>query len=66
MHNMIIEDERDEALEPVNPLIDMLPLRRGLTFEDLLRGTESINNEIKHYALRNDLIEHLWELKGRS
>ena len=66
MHNMIIEDERDEALEPVNPVIDMLLFRRGLTFEDLLRGTESINNEDKHYALRYDLIEHLWELKGRS
>ena len=39
-------------------------MRRGLNFEDYVRGHEMIRDEMSHYMLRNDLIEQLWALKG--
>ena len=37
-------------------------MRRGLNFEDYVRGHEMIQDERSHYM--NDLVEHLWALKG--
>ena len=69
MHNMIIEDERDQELEPIiaepiNVPWRHGPMRRGLNFEDYVQGHEMIRDERSHYMLRNDLMEHLWTLKG--
>jgi hypothetical protein len=69
MHNMIIEDERDQELEPIiaepiNVPWRHGPMRRGLNFEDYVQGHEMIRDERSHYILRNDLMEHLWALKG--
>ena len=43
-----------------------VPLRSGLTFKDFMASTIEIENEYTHYELRNDLIEHLWQLKGAT
>ena len=65
---MIIEDERDQELEPI--IVDTInvpwrhrPMRGGLNFEDYVRGHEMIRDERSHYMLRNNLIEYLWALK---
>ena len=65
---MIIEDKRDEELEPIFPEPMNIPWRhgpmsRGLNFEDYVRGHEMIRDEKSHYMLRIDLMEHLWTLK---
>jgi hypothetical protein len=39
-------------------------MRRGLNSEDCVRAHEMIRDERSHYMLRNDLMEHLWALKG--
>ena len=63
MHNMIIEDERDQEMEPIiaQPIHVPWrhgPMRRGLNFEDYVRGHEMIEDESSHCMLRNDLMEH--------
>ena len=67
LHNMIIDDER-EVPDLENILAphfsDNVPLRRGLSFQQLAANTREIENEDTHYGLRGDLIEHLWRLKG--
>jgi hypothetical protein len=39
-------------------------LRRDLTFCDLNVGTRELENLHTHYALRNDIMDHLWQIKG--
>jgi hypothetical protein len=39
-------------------------MRRRLNFEDYVHGHEMIRDGRSHYMLRNDLMEHLWALKG--
>ena len=65
---MIIEYERDQELEPIiaepiNVPWRHGPMKRGLNFEDYVRGHEIIRDERSHYMLRFDLMEHLWALK---
>ena len=67
MHNMIIEDEQGLRLVP----IFYYRLREGhmkanFSFHDLQIGIRKIENISFHYALWNDLLEHLWRLKGQS
>jgi hypothetical protein len=69
LHNMILEDEENvEGLEDIIPELqaDDVPMERGLTFQQLVSSTIEIENSDTHYALRGDLIEHLWALKGAS
>jgi hypothetical protein len=66
---MILEDEENvEGLEDIIPelQVDDVPMERGLTFQQLVSSTIEIENSNTHYALRGDLIEHLWALKGAS
>jgi hypothetical protein len=65
LHNMILEDEEIvEGLEDIIPELqaDDVPMERGLTFQQLVSSTIEIENSGTHYALRGDLIEHLWAL----
>ena len=65
MHNMIIEDEQGLPLEPFDDWglpVESTPL--PFTFHDLQSGTRELENAESHFALRNDLIEHLWRLRG--
>ena len=67
LHNMIIDDEHDvPGLENIlaAEFGDNVPLRRGLSFQELTIHTSEIENRDTHYSLRGDLIEHLWALKG--
>lgn len=63
MHNMIIEDEAGCDLEVLFEHGPATQMMRGLTFEDNTEGTEEF--EIADdFALRADLIEHLWACKN--
>jgi hypothetical protein len=67
LHNMIVEDEQDiEGLQDIITELqqDVPPLRRGLSFQELLAGTIELENRDTHFNLRGDLMEHLWKLKG--
>ena len=69
LHNMILEDERDvPGLENVlgNAVVDNVAVRRGMTLDEFTAHTVEIENADTHYALRGDLIEHLWNLKGAN
>ncbi|XP_042387806.1 uncharacterized protein LOC121979893 [Zingiber officinale] len=72
MHNMIIEDERDmntsiveqgevSSAADVDTAID-----DNTRFQEFLARHEGIKNKNAHFALRNALIEHLWEQFGNS
>ena len=66
---MITEDERDvPRLENVlvNAGVENVALRRGMTLDKFSAHTVEIENADTHYALRGDLIEHLWALKGAN
>ncbi|XP_042425915.1 uncharacterized protein LOC122013754 [Zingiber officinale] len=67
MHNMIIEDERDmntsivdqgevSSVADVDTTVD-----DNTRFQEFLARYEGIKNKNAHFALRNALIEHLWE-----
>jgi hypothetical protein len=63
---MILEDESDvPGLENVlgNAAVDNVPMHRGITLDQFTTRTAEIENADTHYALRGDLIEHLWALK---
>ena len=69
LHNMILEDESDvPGLENVlgNAAVDNVPMQRGITLDQFTTRTAEIENADTHYALRGDLIEHLWALKGAA
>ena len=69
LHNMIMEDECDvPGLENalVNAGVDNVALCRGMTLDEFSAHTVEIENADTHYALRGDLIEHLWALKGAN
>ncbi|XP_019154351.1 PREDICTED: uncharacterized protein LOC109150829 [Ipomoea nil] len=71
MHNMIIEDERDEQVdiqswrEAPAPEVDICRDER-IIFEEFLARHRQIKNKEAHYALRDALIEHMWEHYGNS
>ena len=69
LHNMIIEDERDDK----NIGDDFVGRTAGLVeagnennsdFQIFLQSYRAIRDTTKHYELRNDLVEHLWQQKG--
>jgi hypothetical protein len=66
LHNMILDDECDAGLELPFDLDWVVPLQRGLSFEDLVSGTVEIENSDLYYSRRGDLIEHNWALKGAN
>jgi hypothetical protein len=66
LHNMILDDECNVGLELPFDLDRVVPLQRGLSFEDLVSGIVEIENSDLHYSLRGDLIEHNWALKGAN
>lgn len=68
IHNMIIEDERDLNLD--FPL-DSTPSPRvssdnPVEFQEFVCRYRAVRSEEKHYQLRHDLIEHLWQEKGNK
>ena len=66
-HNMIIENERDDGLPPIDyERSDASPTECGLTFAEYREGSRQVRNESGFFSLRNDLIEHHWARKGRN
>jgi hypothetical protein len=66
---MILKDEHDvPGLENVlgNAAMENVALHRGVTLDQFTTHTAKIENADTHYALRGDLIEHLWALKGAN
>ena len=69
LHNMILDDKEDvEGLEDIigdlvenNILVD-----KGFSFEEFTTTIRTIENNDTHYSLREDLIKHLWSLKGSA
>lgn len=80
LHNMIVEDERDEDLEAleeeVPPVavgggrggeterVAAFPLSTNEEFIAFLERDAQLTNTHNHQRLRDDLVEHLWRLKG--
>ena len=72
LHNMIIESER------TNPMFDMEPYERqrplanvdhqvsAAAFAAFLARHEQIRDNNNHFQLQDDLVEHLWMLKGAA
>ncbi|XP_073038239.1 protein ANTAGONIST OF LIKE HETEROCHROMATIN PROTEIN 1-like [Primulina eburnea] len=71
MHNMIIEDER-ELNVPVTdyreaPIPDVeMALDEHVRFQEFLARHRKIKDKSAHYALRDALIDHLWEEYSNS
>jgi hypothetical protein len=67
LYNMIVQDEQDEDFESIFDL----PMRggsmqRGLPFSALRADVRDVENVAIHFKLRNNIVDHLWELKGSS
>jgi hypothetical protein len=70
LHNMIIEDEKGLMLEDyLQEEVDLIQQQQqqnanndGFTLEEFMAMRGYIQNEITHYALKTDLIQHIWNL----
>ena len=68
---MIIEDERDENLEtdydaPLSLPTSLISREHTEDFDAFLKHHGHLRDHVAHYQLRNDLMEHLWELEGEA
>jgi hypothetical protein len=66
LHNVTIENDQILKLEPSLDVRKNITFKRGLSFEDHVEGTIQIENHDFHSNLQNDLIKHLWQLKGNN
>nr|XP_019535679.2 uncharacterized protein LOC109407121 [Aedes albopictus] len=68
LHNMIIEHQRDASTEPEKDFwVNDGPLNMGFeggNFSGFLERYEKVHNATTHNQLQQDLIEHLWTMKG--
>ncbi|XP_020684501.2 uncharacterized protein LOC110101079 [Dendrobium catenatum] len=66
LHNMIIEDERNltgpiqVAREVPSPDVELV-VDENTQFQEFIARHKQIRNQDAHIALRNALIEHLWD-----
>jgi hypothetical protein len=74
LHNMIVEDECNTYLEYVydnapTAVIPPIKITRdgtSISFSDFLNNYEFMKDSSIHFQLRNNLIKHQWEIKGRE
>lgn len=64
LHNMILEDERDDGLPPYLRVRPPWLHRGNMLWLQFLEATKDINNKENHFHLRNDIVDHLWSQKG--
>lgn len=64
MHHMIIEDKRDNNLEPLFNPTNVGQLRCGLTSQTYMEGNKKLENSKIFYNLRKKLIKHLQAMKN--
>ncbi|RWR72185.1 putative nuclease HARBI1 [Cinnamomum micranthum f. kanehirae] len=71
MHNMIIEDERDQSLPPnydarEGECSDQLVSHdHTAEFQDFIQNHLCIRDKRTHFQLQADLVEHMWHFQGR-
>jgi len=65
-HNMIIENEEDQNLEPWFDGENVANLRKGLNFETYMESTQELKNFQFHCNMRMDLVEHSWPKKAHE
>ena len=70
---MIVEDERDQYLDYTydsNPAAVITPIEvthdQQISFSEFIDNFHSMRDTGLHFQLRNDLIKHQWEVKGRE
>jgi hypothetical protein len=64
---MVVQDEQDGDFESIfNVPIPGGSMREGILFAQLQAGVQEVEDVGTHYRLRNDIIDHLWEIKGSS
>jgi hypothetical protein len=72
LHNMIIEDERDQADIDQAYLLETFICDAhdqespGLNFDDFCTAMLNAQNQAQHFVLRDDIVSHLWEIKGNA
>ncbi|XP_020266360.1 uncharacterized protein LOC109841833 [Asparagus officinalis] len=72
MHNMIVEDKRDEQEDVVISTPQSIPnaenteITETKRFQRFLARHKMLKNKEAHFTLRNALIEHLWERHGNE
>ncbi len=66
LHNMIVDDERDELLEDGFRGCHLPLADADASFDAFLHWYHMIHCSEQHYNLRNDIIEHLWARKGEE
>ena len=70
MHNMIVEDEADDAVTALefenmsDPI--QLPDQNPVTFEEFIQMHQQIRHRPTHGQLKEDLSEHQWAVKGHN
>ncbi|POM74470.1 Uncharacterized protein PHPALM_8567 [Phytophthora palmivora] len=64
LHNMIIEDEREENDDAyIIPIESPSAAQNTLSLSDLLNGISRLQNQSAHAQLQRDIIEHQWNLR---
>ncbi|EHS64266.1 uncharacterized protein PGTG_22147 [Puccinia graminis f. sp. tritici CRL 75-36-700-3] len=72
---MIVEDERGAYLDyayddaPAGAIITPVEVLRdgsSISFADFIDNFQSMRDSATHFQLRNDIIKHQWEIKGRQ
>ena len=76
LHNMIIENEQGlnlgyqydipSTMDHYAPMINTAIVDVGMDVGMIVDYFRQIRDTGTHYRLRNDLIEHLWQLKGEA
>lgn len=76
IHNMIIENEKDDPticeanpesnIDEITADIHRIGPENQEKFETFLSRYKAVHDTNQHFQLRNDLIEHLWAMKGEE
>ena len=67
MYNIINVDEEGQGVEGYfDRPVQISRMQTQLSYHELESGTQELDNVNAHYALKNDLIEHLWHKNGES
>ena len=67
MHNIIIEDNSRLGLEPIfDPILGGGHMLRDFDYFYLDEGTREIEDINMHFFLKNNIIDHMWMLRGQQ
>jgi hypothetical protein len=67
LHNMVVQDEQDGDFESIFDFpMRAESMRQGIPFSELWAGVQSVEDVVTYFQLHNDLIDHLWAVKGSS